>query len=72
MVYFRGMEVWPTQQRQAPQNGSSPKKTSRSNEVSPEIPSRLAMLAKEIWQLVFGGEGVPVWGTKFTEIKPRS
>jgi hypothetical protein len=47
----------------------SAKKVSRTNDVSPEVAGRLAELAKEMRQLVFGGNGVPVWGTKFTEIE---
>lgn len=45
------------------------KKTSRSNNVSPEVATRLAELAGEMRQLMYGEDGVPEWGTKFTEIE---
>lgn len=44
---------------------------SRINDVSPEVAARLAELASEMRQLVYGEAGVPVWGTKFTEIESR-
>ncbi|MDP6526842.1 MAG: hypothetical protein QGH15_21805 [Kiritimatiellia bacterium] len=45
------------------------KKSSRINDVSPEVAARLAELAGEMRQLVYGKDGVPQWGTKFTEIE---
>jgi hypothetical protein len=69
MFFPRGMEVRMAQQRKASRHSSAPKKTTRSNIVSPEAASRLAELAQEMRQLLFGGDGVPVWGTKFTEIE---
>ena len=45
------------------------KKVSRINDVSPEVAARLAELAGEMRQLVYGENGVPEWGTKFTQIE---
>lgn len=36
---------------------------------SPEVAERLAVMAREMRQLVWGGEGVPEWGTLFSEIE---
>lgn len=47
------------------------KKSSRTNEVSPEVAARLADLAVEMRQLVYGKDGVPEWGTKFSEIESQ-
>ncbi len=47
------------------------KKSSRTNDVSPEVATRLAKLAGEMRQLVYGNDGVPKWGTKFTEIESQ-
>ena len=47
------------------------KKTARINDVSPEVAARLAELAGEMRQLVYGEQGVPEWGTKFTEIESQ-
>lgn len=55
----------------ANQSSGTRKKTSRSNDVSPEVAARLAELAGEMRQLVYGEEGVPQWGTKFTEIESQ-
>ena len=38
-------------------------------EFSPEVAERLAVMAREMRQLVWGGEGVPEWGTLFSEIE---
>jgi hypothetical protein len=65
----REMEVRMAQQRKASRKSSGLKKTTRTNDVSPEAAGRLAELAKEMWQLIIGGDGVPVWGTKFSEIE---
>lgn len=45
------------------------KKATRINDVSPEVGGRLAELAREMRELVYGGDGVPEWGTKFSEIE---
>lgn len=47
----------------------SPKPQPRVNQVPPEVAARLAELAGEMRREVYGGKGVPVWGTKFTEIE---
>jgi hypothetical protein len=47
------------------------KKSSRTNDVSPEVAARLAELAVEMRQLMYGKDGVPEWGTKFTEIESQ-
>lgn len=47
------------------------KKSSRTNDVSPEVAARLAELATEMRQLIYGKNGVPEWGTKFTEIESQ-
>ena len=54
-------------------NGSqgTRKKSSRTNDVSPEVAARLAELAVEMRQLMYGKDGVPEWGTKFTEIESQ-
>jgi len=51
--------------------GGTGKKADRINDVSPEAAVRLAELAREMRQLVYGGDGVPEWGTKFTEIESQ-
>lgn len=55
----------------ANQSNGTRKKTSRINDVSPAVAARLAKLAREMRQLVYGEEGVPEWGTKFTEIESQ-
>lgn len=45
------------------------KKSFRTNNVSPEVAARLAELAVEMRQLMYGNDGIPEWGTKFTEIE---
>lgn len=47
------------------------KKSSRTNDVSPEVAARLAELAVEMRQLMYGKDGVPEWGTKFTDIESQ-
>jgi hypothetical protein len=42
------------------------------NRVSPEVAKQLVDLAAEMRRLVFGGEGVPKWGTKFSEIESEA
>ena len=39
------------------------------NKVSPEVAQRLVDLAREMRQLVYGGAGVPKWGTRFSQIE---
>lgn len=48
---------------------SPAKKTKRTNDVSPEAAARLAEVAREMRELVYGGQAYPEWGTKFTEIE---
>lgn len=42
-----------------------------NKEFSPEVAQRLAVMAREMRQLVWGGEGVPEWGTLFAEIEAQ-
>mgnify|MGYP001795011587 CR=1 FL=1 len=39
------------------------------NEVSPEVASKLVDLAREMRKLIYEADGVPVWGTKFSDIE---
>lgn len=55
----------------AKQHTGTGRKAARINDVSPEVAARLAGLAREMRQLAFGGDGVPEWGTKFTEIESQ-
>lgn len=55
----------------AKQNSGTGKRVSRINDVSPQVAARLAELAREMRELTYGGEGVPEWGTKFTEIESQ-
>ncbi len=48
---------------------SQPKKTKRTNDVSPEVAARLAEVAREMRELAYGEQAYPEWGTKFTEIE---
>jgi len=41
----------------------------RTNNVSPEAATRLAEMAREMRELVYGEQAYPEWGTKFTEIE---
>lgn len=41
----------------------------RTNDVSPEAAARLAEMAREMRELVYGEQAYPEWGTKFTEIE---
>jgi len=45
------------------------KKSSRTNDVTPEVAAELAQVARRMRQLVYGGDAIPEWGTKFTEIE---
>jgi hypothetical protein len=45
------------------------KKTKRTNDVSPEAAARLAEMAREMRELVYGETACPQWGTKFTQIE---
>jgi hypothetical protein len=49
----------------------SKKRTARINDVTPQVAARLAELAREMRQLAYGEDGVPEWGTKFTEIESQ-
>lgn len=53
----------------AASKNSLPKKAARVNDVSPEAAARLAVMAREMRQLVYGENAVPEWGTQFTEIE---
>lgn len=55
----------------AKQNSGTGKRVSRINDVSPQVAARLAELAREMRELTYGGDGVPEWGTKFTEIESQ-
>lgn len=55
----------------AKQKGGTGKRVSRMNDVSPRVAARLAELAREMRELTYGDEGVPEWGTKFTEIESQ-
>ncbi len=41
----------------------------RNSKVSAEVADQLAAAVREVRRLVFGGEGVPVWGPKFARIE---
>lgn len=41
----------------------------KKNQVSPEIASRLLDMARQLRCEVYGGDGVPKWGTKFSRIE---
>ncbi len=43
--------------------------TRTQNNVSPKVAQRLAELAREMREVVYGEVGCPEWGTKFTEIE---
>ena len=53
----------------APRKNSPAKKAARKNDVSPESAARLAVIAREMRELVYGENAAPEWGTKFTEIE---
>ncbi len=55
----------------AKRNKGTRKKSSRTNDVTPEVAARLAELAEEMRQVIYGPGGVPEWGTKFTEIESQ-
>lgn len=55
----------------AKRNSGTGKKVSRINNVSPQVAARLVELAREMRELTYGGEGVPEWGTKFTEVESQ-
>ena len=50
-------------------SGSPGTRTKRTNDVSPEAAARLAEMAREMRELVYGEQAYPEWGTKFTEIE---
>jgi hypothetical protein len=41
----------------------------RKKHITPEAAGRLAELAREMRELVYGAEAFPVWGTRFSEIE---
>jgi hypothetical protein len=41
----------------------------RNSNVSPEVADQLAAAVREVRRLVFGGDGIPAWGTKFAKIE---
>ena len=41
----------------------------RNSNVTQEVADQLAAAVREARRLVFGGDGVPVWGTKFAQIE---
>ncbi|MFV2070810.1 MAG: hypothetical protein ACC645_27905 [Pirellulales bacterium] len=45
--------------------------TRTQNNVSPEVAQRLAEVAREMRDAVYGEAGFPEWGTKFTEIEAQ-
>jgi hypothetical protein len=55
----------------AKRNSGTGRKASRINDVSPQVAARLAELAREMRELTYGDEGVPEWGTKFTQIESQ-
>lgn len=55
----------------AKRNSGTGKRVSRINHVSPQVAARLVELAREMRELTFDGDGVPAWGTKFTEIESQ-
>ena len=40
--------------------------------VSPEVAVELVDLARQMRRLVYGGDGVPEWGTKFSQIEAEA
>jgi hypothetical protein len=44
----------------------------RNSNVSPELAAQLADIAREARREIFGGNGVPVWGTRFSEIEAKA
>lgn len=55
----------------AKQNSGTGKRVSRINDVPPHVAAKLAEVAREMREMTFGGDGVPEWGTKFTEIESQ-
>jgi len=45
--------------------------TRTQNNVSPKVAERLAEMAREMRDVVYGEAGFPEWGTKFTEIESQ-
>ena len=41
-------------------------------QVSPEVARQLVDMARQMRQLVYGGDGVPKWGTKFSQIESEA
>lgn len=45
--------------------------TRTQNNVSPEVAQRLAEVARELREVVYGEAGCPEWGTKFNDIEAQ-
>ena len=41
-------------------------------QVSPEVAKQLVDMARQMRQIAYGGDGVPQWGTKFSEIESEA
>ena len=39
------------------------------NRVSPEVAAELVVLARQMRKLLYTADGIPIWGTKFSEIE---
>lgn len=46
--------------------------TRTQNNVSPEIALQLAQIAREMRLSIYGGDGSPVWGTRFDDIEQQA
>ena len=42
------------------------------SQVSPEVAKQLVDTARQMRQLAYGGDGIPQWGTKFSEIESNA
>ncbi len=45
--------------------------TRSKNGISPEVARKLAVVAEEIREIVYGDEAFPVWGTRFAQIEDQ-
>jgi hypothetical protein len=43
----------------------------RNSNVTQEVADQLAAAVREVRRLMFGGDGIPVWGTKFVDIESK-
>ena len=41
----------------------------RNSNVSPEVADQLVDAVRQVRRLVFGGDGIPTWGTRFAKIE---